>query len=314
LPSPRLVDIIGGTIFLAPFITNNAMSLAAGIMASKNIPLAVLFTRLLYCFWFIHCFSLSVAVFFAGFRLTRILRAHLKKFNTSGPRYVSVQTGIFKIRAVMTIIVICLMMFAVFLLCWGILRNYIMVNTVGSIILGAIWNFLGAVCTFGVEIAIIFNPKVDEPGGLGLKSSSAEKSGQAAQFVTYSNFSTQEYSATASNPNGAQGTLSHNAFDELKLQQLQYQKVFQKHNQHQLPHNSNNRSQNNMADLSTAESRQLKVSAAGIPVEDSEYYEQRRDSEKNLNGHHQSHHPDDEHIIDDGENSQLDLVEYASKN
>lgn len=295
------------------------MSLAAGIMAAKNIHLAVIFTRLLYCFWFVHCFSLSVAVAFCGYRLTRILSAHLKKFNTSGPRYVSVQTGIFKIRAIMGITLVCLMSFAVFLLCWGILRDLIMVNMYGSIVLGAIWNSLGAACTFLVVCAVLFNPKIDEPTGLGLKSSSAEKSSQAAQFVTYSNFSTQEYSAAASNPNGAQGTLSHNAFDELKLQQLQYQKVFQKHNQHQLPHNTSNRSQgNNMNDLPTAESRQVKLSAAGIPIDDSEFYNDRRyNNEKNLpfsNSHHQQHHLDDERTLDDGADSQLDLVEYASKN
>ncbi|RCH86739.1 hypothetical protein CU098_008081, partial [Rhizopus stolonifer] len=241
LPSPRLVDFIGGSIFLAPFIVNNVMALAAGILAERDLHLAQLFTRLLYIMWFVHCSSLAVAVMFAGVRLIGILREHLKKFNTSGPRYISVQTGIFKIRAVVTIITICLMMFAVFLLIFGILREIIVVNLVGSVVLGAVWNFLGAVATMGVEIAIIFNPKVDDNADLGLKTSSAEKSiSQTPQFVTYSNFSAQEYSATTSNnnQNGVQGTLSHNAFDELKLQQLQYQKVFQKHNNHQSPHNN----------------------------------------------------------------------------
>jgi hypothetical protein len=156
LPSPRLVDFIGGTIFIAPFIINNVMSLAAGILAESNLHLAQVFTRLLYIFWFIHCVGLSIAVFFSGYRLIRILSEHLRKFNTSGPRYVSVKTGIFKIRAVMTIITICLLMFAVFLLVFGILRETIIVSVAGSITLGAIWNYLGAVATLGVEIAIIF--------------------------------------------------------------------------------------------------------------------------------------------------------------
>lgn len=132
------------------------MSLAAGILAEKDLELAETFTRLLYIFWFVHCFSLAVAVFFAGFRLTRILGDHLKKFNTTGPRYVSVKTGIFKIRAVMTIITICLLMFAIFLLTYGVLRDIIMVNQLGSVILGGIWTFLGALATLGVEVAIIF--------------------------------------------------------------------------------------------------------------------------------------------------------------
>jgi hypothetical protein len=300
------------------------MSLAAGILAETNLPLAQIFTRLLYIFWFIHCFSLSVAVFFSGYRLIRILGAHLTKFKTTGPRYVSVQTGIFKIRAVMSIITTCLLMFAIFLLIFGILREIIIVNIVGSIVLGAIWNFLGAVATLGVEVAIIFNPKVDDGTSLGLKTSSAEKSAsQTGQFVTYTNFSTQEYSATASNHNntGAQGTLSHNAFDELKLQQLQYQNVFHKHNNHQLPHNlsetKGNKNQQHLADLSTAEAREIKVSPAGIPLQDAEYYTDHREFSEGKRpfpfSHHQPHHLDDEHIIDDGETSQMDLVEYASK-
>ncbi|KAI9360651.1 hypothetical protein BD770DRAFT_409092 [Pilaira anomala] len=315
LPTPKLVDFIGCTILFSPFIMNNSVSLAAGILAESNLPLAETFTRLLYIFWFFHCFGLCVTVFYSGHRLIRILGAHIKKFNPTGPRYVSVQTGIIKIRAVMTIIAICLLMFAIFLLVFGVLREKIIVNKLGSIILGAIWNFLGAVATFGVEVAIIFNPKVDESNNLGLKSSSGEKSGQA-QFVTYSNFSTQEYSATNST-GAAQGTLSHNAFDELKLQQLQYQNLFQKHNQHQLPHNAKN---NNMADLSTAESRQIKLSPAGIPVEDDDLFDEQKTYSPSKPypfslDHHQPHHTDDDAIIlDDGETSQMDLVGYASKN
>lgn len=132
------------------------MSLAAGILAERNLKLAQTFTQILYIFWFIHCFDLSIAVFFSGIRLIRILHEHLNKFKTTGPRYVSVKTGIFKIRAVMAIITTCLMMFAIFLLIFGILRKIIIVNLVGSIVLGAIWNLLGALTTLCVEFAIIF--------------------------------------------------------------------------------------------------------------------------------------------------------------
>ncbi|KAI8645565.1 hypothetical protein BD408DRAFT_440858 [Parasitella parasitica] len=325
LPSPRLVDLIGGTIFLAPFIINNIMSLAAGILAERNLRLAQLFTRLLYMFWFIHCFSLAVAVFFSGYRLVRILGAHLTKFKTTGPRYVSVQTGIFKIRAVMSIIITCLMMFAIFLLIFGILREIIIVNMVGSVVLGAIWNFLGAFATLCVEIAIVFNPKVEDGSSLGLKSSSAERStSQIGQCVTYTNFSAQEYSVTSSNQNnnGTQGALGHNAFDELKLQQLQYQNLFHKHNNHQLPHNSPNAQGNKsqlqqVSDLATPEAREIKMSSAGIPSEDTQYYTKHNESNTEKRPfqffHHQCHHLDDENIMDDGETSQMNLVDYASR-
>ncbi|KAI9476550.1 MAG: hypothetical protein EXX96DRAFT_302201 [Benjaminiella poitrasii] len=333
LPSPRLVDIIGCTIFLAPFIINNVMSLAAGILAQRDLRLAQVFTRLLYIFWFIHCFSLAVAVFFSGFRLIRILGDHLKKFKTTGPRYISVKTGIFKIRTVMCIIVTCLLMFAIFLLVFGILREIIIVNFVGSTILGVIWNFLGAVTTLGVEIAIIFNPKVDDGSALGLKNSSSttEKSSgneTGGQFVTYSNFSTtQEYPPTASYhshtaPNEPQGTLSHNAFDELKLQQLQYQRVFQKHNQHQSPHSHVELKASNNKQLTTNPTnpyaRQMKVSTAGIPLQDSEYgpdlKEFNSSSDEQIqfpnNCQQQFIHLEDENVLDDGQHSQMNLVQY----
>ncbi|OBZ85965.1 hypothetical protein A0J61_05998 [Choanephora cucurbitarum] len=304
LPSPRLVDIIGGTLFTAPFIINNVMSLAAGILAESNLHLAQLFTRLLYIMWFVHCSVLSCLVAYAGVKLVAILREHLQKFNTSGPRYIAIQTGIFKIRAVVTIISIAVMMFAVFLLIFGILREIIVINYAGSIVLGIVWNFLGAFSSGGVIIAVLVNPKIDDNTNLGLKTSSAEKSNsqQTPQFVTYSNFSAQEYSATTStNNHGTPGTLSHNAFDELKLQQLQYQKVFQKHNQ--VPHSA----------IDKKPVPEMKVSASGIPLQDSDYYnvEEKHSFRGN---HHQAHHVDDDPIVDDGEHSQMDLVEYASKN
>jgi hypothetical protein len=150
------VDLIGGTIFFAPFIINNCFSLAAGILGRSNLPLAETFIRLLYVFWFIHCFSLAMAVLFSGFRLVKVLETHMSKFNSSGPRYASVKAGIFKIKALLSIITIALFMFAVFLLLFGILRALILVNTPGSVFLGAVWNFLGPVATVIAECAIIF--------------------------------------------------------------------------------------------------------------------------------------------------------------
>ncbi|KAI8366556.1 hypothetical protein BD560DRAFT_400668 [Blakeslea trispora] len=304
LPSPRVVDFVGGYIFFSPFVVNNVLAIIAGVMAERNLMVSRLLTRLLYIMWFVHCSSLSVAVIFAGVRLIAILRDHLSKFNTSGPRYVSVQTGIFKIRAVVTIIAICLMMFAVFLLLFGILREIIIVNLLGSVILGAVWNYLGVVATTGVLIAVLVNPKIDDNADLGLKTSSAEKSGkETSQFATFSNFSAQEYAAPndISHQNGAKGTLSHNAFDELKMQQIQYQKVFQKHNNHQSPHNT----------IPEKQIAQMEVSPSGIPYEDFQY----TGSNNNNNNVYQpgQSHIDDDHALDDGEHSQMDLVEYAAK-
>lgn len=75
-----------------------------------------------------------------------------------------------------------------------------------------------------------------------------------------------------------------------------------------------------MADLSTAESRQIKLSPAGIPVEDDDLFDEQKTYSPSKPypfslDHHQPHHTDDDAIIlDDGETSQMDLVGYASKN
>ncbi|KAI7901306.1 uncharacterized protein BX663DRAFT_537063 [Cokeromyces recurvatus] len=326
LPSPRLVDIIGCTIFLAPFIINNVMSLAAGILAQKDLKLAKVFTRLLYIFWFIHCFCLAVSVVFSGFRLTRILKNHLNKFNTTGPRYVSVKTGIFKIRAVMSIIGVCLIMFAVFLLMFGILREKIIVNLLGSIILGAFWNFLGVVTTLGVELAIIFNPKIDDNTSFGLKAnnnnpSTSEKISDneiVGQYVTYSNITTsQEYSPSN---NKHQDISNNSTFDELKLQQLQYQGVFQKYSQLQTCHNELKPNYvNNSISLAHSDARQMKVSADSAPLQVDEYHPGLKKFNNNEKITFPSHSPqlfahlEEENILDDGEHSQMNLVEYMTK-
>ncbi|KAG0738557.1 hypothetical protein G6F57_001376 [Rhizopus arrhizus] len=302
LPPPKVVDAISSTLFFGPFIIHNCMSLAAGIMAERNLGLAITFTRLLYVFWFIHCSSLGLAVLYSGVRLIRILEAHLKKFNTtSGSRYTSIKTGIFKIRTVMGIIVVCLWMFATFLLIYGILRNQIIVDKVGSIVLGAIWTYLGAVCTLGVVIAVLINPKIDENSNLGLKSSSAEKSNPTP--YNYSNFTAQDYSVStvlSSNPGGG---LNTNALNELKIQQMQYQQVFQKHNNHLIPRidQLGNKDNNNNIPLSERSSP--------TQQQDSIKYEYSDNKQ-----HSTSQNTEDYPIIDDGETSQIDLVEHASKN
>ncbi|CDS03000.1 hypothetical protein LRAMOSA00402 [Lichtheimia ramosa] len=228
LPSPRTVDVIGSTFFFAPFIANNIVALVGGAMADTNLYAAEICVRILYVLWFIHCFSLGIAVLLSGIKLVRILNVHLAKIQASGPRYTAVKTGIFKIRAVMGIIVTCLLMFAIFLLMYGALRPYIMINPPGSIFLGVIWNYLGPLTTLFCEIAVIANPKIGNAGIGGLKTSSGSggKSGSNEQ-------DTQQSSYVTTNMEGSfqTTTMSQNAFEDLKQQQMQYEQVFQKHNQ-----------------------------------------------------------------------------------
>ncbi|CAO3678337.1 unnamed protein product [Rhizopus stolonifer] len=304
LPSPKVVDLISGSLFLSPFIINNSLSLAAGIMAEKNLHTSIMITRLLYVAWFLETSSLSAAVLYSGLRLIRILEGHLKKFNTTaGPRYTSIKTGIFKIRSVMGLIVVCLTLFASVLMLYGILRPEIMPNTIGSVVLGTVWNFLGAVCTLGIVIAVLINPKIDENASLGLKTSSAEKS-NPTPYNDYSNFTSQEYSATASAISSNQiGGVSSNAFEELKLQQIQYQQVFQKHNNYLTPRTIRN--DDAMLSEETLATAQQHMDSSKCEFPEDHMFDQ--------NGPFYSQSTNEDQVVDDGETSQIDLVEHASK-
>ncbi|KAI8138694.1 hypothetical protein BJV82DRAFT_630197 [Fennellomyces sp. T-0311] len=228
LPSPLFVDILGSWFFLWPFVINNICSLIAGAFAESNLSLAEVFTRLLYGFWFLHNSSISTAVFFAGFRLVRILKGHLNKFKeSSGPRYAAIKTGIFKIQAIVGIIIVCLMTFATFLLLYGILRDQIMTSTVGSVILGVIWTYLGPVTTVFVELAILINPSFEKNEALSGYSSTGGGNGGVKSYgdTSYGQTLSGSYSNADENPN-ANDVVSMN---DLQQQQLQYQQLYQKH-------------------------------------------------------------------------------------
>ncbi|KAI8061561.1 hypothetical protein BC940DRAFT_279565 [Gongronella butleri] len=224
LPSPTTVDIIGLTFFFAPFITNNVCSLATGILADSNPYLAEVFIHVLYVLWFIHCSALGLTVLMCGIRLVGVLNVYLAKFQRTGSRWAPLKTGIFKIKAVVSIIFICLISFATFLLLYGILRNIIIVNTVGSMVLSAIWNLLGAFTTLAVEAAIIFNPNSNAKGPtfFGLKLASSDKAETGTNVITsgngnvIGNYDTQFSTYTNNQDNSYTGTLSHNAFSQLK--------------------------------------------------------------------------------------------------
>ncbi|KAI8140247.1 hypothetical protein BJV82DRAFT_624384 [Fennellomyces sp. T-0311] len=170
LPSPLIVDIIGTSIFLAPFIFNQPTIFISGYLATKNIPMAEMVIRFHYLIWAIHCVALTVTVLLAGLRLVRILTAHLDNIRI-GRRYDSIRVAIFKIRAVMLCIVVCLGMFACMLASYGILRHLILTSTVGNMALSAVWMLLGPVTTFCVEIAVASSPRLSSAIRLGTSSS-----------------------------------------------------------------------------------------------------------------------------------------------
>ncbi|KAI9315830.1 hypothetical protein BX666DRAFT_1951912 [Dichotomocladium elegans] len=234
LPSSGTVDVIGCTFFFAPFIVNNIIAITSGALARTNVAVAETLVRVLYVVWFIHCFSLGVAVLYAGVRLIRILNDHLIKIQPSGPRYDSIKTGIFKIRSVVIITLICLFGFAIFLLMYGALRDAIMINPPGSIFLGVMWNFLGSLSTLFVEIAVLFNPKIGNASIGGLKTSSAGAGGKST--LCHDETQMSSFAGPSGFDTSFQGSINSHGYEDLKAQQMQYQQVFQKHNNR---HNTN---------------------------------------------------------------------------
>ncbi|KAI8334958.1 hypothetical protein BC941DRAFT_430781 [Chlamydoabsidia padenii] len=277
LPSPRTVDVIGLTFLFSPFILNNVCALVSGILAERNLHVAEIFVRILYVLWFYHCFSLACAVMLSGWRLVRILNRHLDKFQTTGPRGANIRAGIFKIRAVVMILSVCLLLFAAFLLLYGVLRNRIMTSTAGNLVLSGIWNWLAALTTLAVEGAILFSPNTEKkPSFFGLKISSSGGKDNTTNNTTpnpSNGMYDTHFSTFASSQDASfQGTLSHNAFDELKQQHLQYQQTCQEHQGH------HQRYQEHRLDSGVSSTSDTSVSPtviltseAGIPLEDVDY-------------------------------------------
>ena len=120
-----IVDIVGTTAVLFPFITSLAFPITAGALAESNLPLAEVFVRLTYIAWSFWTGTVGAAVFFTGIRLVRILRAYHKQ-SRGNRNYAAVQAGIYKINLMIGLCSACLLGFATFLLLYSILRDQIM--------------------------------------------------------------------------------------------------------------------------------------------------------------------------------------------
>lgn len=99
LPSSSIVDFIGTSIFLAPFIINIPIAVVAGVLAlnPENENTVMILISVHYCIWGGHCIALTATVMLAGIRLIHILNQHLEKINPSGSRYGAIKNGIFKV-------------------------------------------------------------------------------------------------------------------------------------------------------------------------------------------------------------------------
>lgn len=122
---------------------------------------------------------------------------------------------------------------------------------------------------------------MDDSTTLGLKTSSNEKSTNGK--VTYTNFSVNEYSSTKTNEVSFQGTLSHNAFDDLKHKHRMDEEM--------------------AANAYPPQMGELKVTELGIPMQDYEYE----------NNYSSNIEPRKSSSIDNDNISQADLVGHAAR-
>ncbi|KAG2224298.1 hypothetical protein INT45_012866 [Circinella minor] len=156
LPPPLIVDIIGSTAVIFPFITSLAFPITAGALAESNLPLAEVFVRLTYIAWSFWTSVIGAAVFFTGTRLVRILQAYHKQ-SRSNRNYAAVQAGIYKIYLMIGLSSICL---------WGIL-----------------WQYLGGITSLGLIISVFVNPTTRNKNA-ALKSKSSTGTNNEGTFGT----------------------------------------------------------------------------------------------------------------------------------
>ena len=155
LPSSTVVDIFGIAALLLPLVIGNPLTLAGGAVAQAGNPDGgANLIRINYGTWVIWTGGLGVAVLYAAVRLVHILRAHHKRFR-QGSNYAAVRSGIYKIQIMAFSFVICLWCFAAVLLLFAAIRDQILAHSVGSIIMGAAWNFLGCGTTLIVHVAVV---------------------------------------------------------------------------------------------------------------------------------------------------------------
>ena len=148
------MDVAGIMALISPTV-GIIITIAAGSNINSDQHLAETLTRINYGIWFIWTGGISTAVLLAGIRLVRILKSHHRKLR-QGSSDDAVRAGIFKIQVAIAAFTTCLWIFALVLLLYGCLRDLIMENTAGSIILGAGWTLTASITILVIQMSILF--------------------------------------------------------------------------------------------------------------------------------------------------------------
>ncbi|KAI9279009.1 hypothetical protein BDA99DRAFT_21345 [Phascolomyces articulosus] len=176
LPSPRIVDIVGGIFLFSPFVVNTWFAISAGLLAESSVQTARILARVHYAAWTVECGGLGGAILYAGVRLVRILQGHHNNFRRRG-HFAAVQAGIFKIQLIVAAFVIAVWGFALICLFYFALREEIINNTIGSLFMGAAWWNLAGVTIIFAQLVVVMSPKITSNAALRSKSTGNSNSG-----------------------------------------------------------------------------------------------------------------------------------------
>ncbi|KAG2218098.1 hypothetical protein INT45_000021 [Circinella minor] len=216
--SPVRIDILGTGFIVAPFITNNICSIAAGVYAQHgNDYLAGQFTHALYYLWTFWCGSLGFMVLIAGLRLLRLLNHHLRMQHDLRVNIAKIRTGTLKVKAIMLVGCVCLWVFAFILCMYGVFRDPITRNTGLNLAISAVWTYDGLAATLLVELALVLNPRMTASLGISTMSGNGSSSGPGsnslnttdAQNVTSMDTTHSKWEKYGAASRGSMGNIHH---------------------------------------------------------------------------------------------------------
>ncbi|KAL0093193.1 hypothetical protein F4703DRAFT_1749625 [Phycomyces blakesleeanus] len=185
--SPLLIDKFCTFVFIIPFITNNIFSICSGIYAHRGeIDVAYIFTRALHLTWGIYCFCIFVILFSSGYLLLRVLKRHRATRIRNGSDISVIDTGIIKVKIIVTAGGLATVIFTFFSFMYGIFRNTITMNPVLSTGTCVIWMIDVPLVTLLIEIAILLTPKITVNLGLSDHSSNEDNMSYPRRGSRYS--------------------------------------------------------------------------------------------------------------------------------
>ncbi|ORX62527.1 hypothetical protein DM01DRAFT_1379204 [Hesseltinella vesiculosa] len=159
--NPLRVDIVGSIYLVSPFISNNYVSISAGVFALHgDLSKATVYTEVLYYLWTFYCGSLSFIFLFAGWRLSQLLKGCLQNYKQDYHVYQKMKTGILKVRLATIVGSLCLFVFGLVVFIYALLRDKLYTKMSAHLLIAIAWTFDGIVATSLLEGILILNPRL----------------------------------------------------------------------------------------------------------------------------------------------------------